>query len=295
MSVRQMRLLDREALRPSPQRSLALAAAGAVIGLLIAAYGLFTAQGTRIAGVPAENVALVNQVPILRSDYLAQLRAVHNVGLAEATPAQRRDVLEAMIRDELYVQRGLELGRATDDADVRAALVASAEATTVTDVVASVPSEREIEAFHGEHLDRYASEGLMQLEDLLLPDAVSAESATPLRDAIASGQRPAGLDRTLLFAGGPEYYFAARIHLGPSLFAAAAPLKSGQASAVILVDGRWHVLVMMRNEPPQPLPLTAMVDRVLADMRREKSTQIEQANARFLRRRADIQIATDLQ
>jgi hypothetical protein len=51
--------------RPNARRSLILCAAGALIGLGIAGLGLFTAQGTRTASVPAEDVALVNQVPIL--------------------------------------------------------------------------------------------------------------------------------------------------------------------------------------------------------------------------------------
>ena len=48
--------------QPSARRSLMLCAAGAVLGLVIAGFGLFTAHGTRTAGVPAEDVALVNGV-----------------------------------------------------------------------------------------------------------------------------------------------------------------------------------------------------------------------------------------
>src|SRR5690242_8499623 len=55
-----------------PRRSLALFACGTALGLGIAAYGLFTAAGTRIAGVPAEDIALINGRHILRSDFVAQ-------------------------------------------------------------------------------------------------------------------------------------------------------------------------------------------------------------------------------
>jgi parvulin-like peptidyl-prolyl isomerase len=112
---------------------------------------------------------------------------------------------------------------------------------------------------------------------------------------MASGNLPAGVLRTSLFANGPEYYFAARIHLRPELFAAAAPLEAGQTSAPVLSGGRWHILVVRKNERPRPLPLAEVYDSLLGDYRREKSAKLEAANARFLRRRADIQVSDDLQ
>ena len=61
--------------QPVGRRSMLLAAAASLIGLAIAGYGLFTAQGTRTAAVPAEDAALVNNVPILRADLIAQITA----------------------------------------------------------------------------------------------------------------------------------------------------------------------------------------------------------------------------
>lgn len=49
-------------------RSLVLAATGAVVGLIMAGHALFTAKGTSTLVLPAEDVALVNQQPIARSD-----------------------------------------------------------------------------------------------------------------------------------------------------------------------------------------------------------------------------------
>ena len=77
--------------QPSARRSLILCAAGALLGLVIAGFGLFTAHGTRTAGVPAEDVALVNGVPILMSDYIQQVRTVFDVPLDRATTATCRN------------------------------------------------------------------------------------------------------------------------------------------------------------------------------------------------------------
>ena len=43
------------------QRSFILMGLGALIGLIVAGYALFTAKGTSTLMVPAEDVALVNQ------------------------------------------------------------------------------------------------------------------------------------------------------------------------------------------------------------------------------------------
>ena len=72
------------------RRSFLLMGCGALLGLLMAGYSLFTARGTSTLIVPAEDVALVNQQPISRSDYLQQLQTLYSVDLAHATAAQRR-------------------------------------------------------------------------------------------------------------------------------------------------------------------------------------------------------------
>ena len=58
----------------NPRRSLILFAIGAALGLTIAGFGLFTAAGTKISGVPAEDVALINGRHILRSDFITQVQ-----------------------------------------------------------------------------------------------------------------------------------------------------------------------------------------------------------------------------
>jgi len=60
--------------QPNARRSLILLAIGAVIGLGIAGFGLFTAKGTTSHAVPPEAAALVNQQPLLISDYVTQLQ-----------------------------------------------------------------------------------------------------------------------------------------------------------------------------------------------------------------------------
>src|SRR5947209_20248219 len=70
-------------------RSITFFSLGAALGLAIAGYGLFTAKGTATHVVPPENVALVNQRPILRTDFIAQVETESSKPFAETTVAER--------------------------------------------------------------------------------------------------------------------------------------------------------------------------------------------------------------
>ena len=175
----------------NPRRALLLCGLGAIAGLLIAGVGLFSARGTRTFVVPPEDAATVNNVPILMSDLIGQLRTLYDVSLQQATPSQTHKVLGDMIREELYVQRGVELGLPTDDTDVRAALVAATEASVGQDALASRPSDGELRAWYDAHRDRYSSEGTMALRDLVaLPTGVPIDQVVA---ALRRGESPAAL------------------------------------------------------------------------------------------------------
>src|SRR6202041_4189062 len=159
----------RDPTRVANVRSFTLMTLGALIGLFLAGYSLFTARGVSTLSVPAEDVALVNQQPISRSDFLALLQTLYGVDLPHATAAQRRKVLDDMIREELFVQRGKELDVASTDPDVRAAMVNSVELEIAADAITAQPNEAQLRAYFAAHRSRYASEGIMNLPDYVFP------------------------------------------------------------------------------------------------------------------------------
>src|ERR1700678_336459 len=159
----------------SSRRSFVLMGCGALVGLVMAGFALFTARGTSTLIVPPEDVALVNQQPISRSDYLLQLQTLYGVDLQHATAAQRRKVLDDMIREELFVQRGKELDVASTDPDVRSALVNAVELEIAENAITSQPSEAALRQFFETHQDRYVSEGVMRVRDLVFPASALAE------------------------------------------------------------------------------------------------------------------------
>ncbi len=280
--------------------SLALWGAGAVLGLLAAGFSLFTAKGTATSGVPAQYIAVVNQRPLYVSDYLDQLMTQFNVTIENASVEQRRAVLDEMIREELFVQRGLELDEPGIDPEVRNALVAAVQSQIAVDATSQVPNDAELTAFYRAHLERYSSIGYLTVADLVArsdaADAAAEASITNAAAALRAGQ-PLGAVKMQFgleesgAAVGEQVYFAAKLHLGERLFAAAAGLKAGQvADPVKGEDGRFHLLYMVANNPPQPRTFELARNEVYGDYRQELLRRIGDREFKYLKDKADIHI-----
>ena len=282
----------------SSRRSFVFMGGGALLGLLMAGYSLFTARGTSTLAVPPEDVALVNQQPISRSDYLQQLQTLYGVDWAHATPAQRRKVLDDMIREELFVQRGKELDVASTDPDVRAAMVNAVELEIAADAITAQPSEAQLRSYYSLHQARYASEGIMTVHDL-----VFAPSEPKAADAAAEALKSSAPTPALLAqwhasdshkVGEEEFYFAAKIHLGDRLFETARALPDGGVSAPVVGTDAIHVLYMVKNKKPVPFDFAAARDRVLTDYRNDAIAALRAGDEVFLRKRANVLIADDV-
>ena len=280
--------------QPVGRRSMLLAAIGALLGLGIAGYGLFTAQGTRTATVPAEDAALVNAIPVLRADLIAQVTALYSLPYSQTTRVQRQKVLDDMVREELYVQRGVEMGLSNDDIDVRQALVQATEGQIAQDAATAKPAEDELRGWYTAHREKYATEGLMTLHEWRVPAGADPQHAVA---ALRSGASPTalGLKTTGRVDDGEEFYFAAEEHLGRRVFTVAHGLTDGMVSGPVQTPDGVHILQMVRNKPPIPTPYPEARDQVLRDFLADKIARLQEGNKRFLKKRADIKIAADLQ
>ena len=282
----------------SSARSFALMAAGVLIGLILAGYSLFTARSASTLIVPAEDVALVNQQPVSRADYLALLQTLYGVDLSHATQEQRHKVLDDMIREELFVQRGKELDVASTDPDVRSALVNAVELEIAENALTSQPSEAALRQFFETHQERYVSEGVMRVRDLVFPASALGElphDPQALKRAVTDAQTLAHLNgRDSGKTKGEEFYFAAKIHLGDELFAAARALGNGEVSRPIQSSDGIHVLDMEQNRQPVPFGFAAARAQVLSDYRSQAVDKLKVSGESFLRKRANVLIADDL-
>ncbi len=294
----------------NPARSLVLLSIGTIVGLGIAGYGLFTAKGTVTHTVPPENVALVNQRPILRTDFIAQTEALYTMPFGETTMPQRMKVLQDMVREELFVHRGLELDFPSNDPDTRAALVAAVEQQVAASVTAGRPSDAELRKFYEENSGKYASEGLMTLHDLLLskPRADDRGAMVLMRqaaDALRAGAPVADVLKNYGLEevgggrgrgappGNEEFYFAQKIHVGDLIFSFALSLDNGQVCDPVVADDGIHIVQMVNNVRPVPASFERAKSQVLQDYNEAAKKRLERADEKFLRGKADILVADD--
>lgn len=286
---------------PGARRSLALLAAGAVVGLGIAGFGLFTAKGNASHTVPPEDAALVNQQPILISDFTTQLQSEFGIPIGKATQAQKRKVLGDMINEELMVQRGLEMNLPSSDPDVRAALVAGVELQNSANVIAKQPTEAEMQAYYDQHKDRYRTQGVITLRDLSLAAApgrnldqsraIMAEAAKALRTGtgVEAVQARYGLTENHK-VNGEELDFAAKIHLGDTLYAAVRDAKAGEVTDPVADKDGVHVMVVGKRVPSVQLTLEEASNQVFTDFKKDAQDAVQAANIRYLRSKAEIQL-----
>jgi parvulin-like peptidyl-prolyl isomerase len=261
----------------------------------MAGFALFTARGTSTLAVPPEDVALVNQQPIARSDYYPQFMILYGVDYEHASRRQRQAVLDQMIREELFVQRGKELDEASIDPDVRNAMIAAVEQSIAADVIASQPSDDKLLQYYKSHKDAYSSEGALVVRDLVFPAAKAPAASQALEahqtiDAVAAqfGGKDSGR------VNGEEFYFASRIHLGDVMFNAVRNLANGQATAPMSAPDGVHILYMVDNKPPVAQSFEESRARVLSDYQKAAIAKVQASAERFLRKRANILLAQDM-
>jgi len=282
------------------RRSLTLLAIGALVGLAIAGYGLFTAQGTATRSFPAEAIATVNGRLILRTDFVTQVTTQFGVTFAESTEAQRQRVLDDMVAEELMVQRGLDADLASYDPEVRQALVNGVELQIFADVLARQPTEQQLTEYYEKNKARYVRDGVMQLRDLVssdVPGAGKAVAALRHGKALDAVMNDYGLrdSRKLLDSGhvdlGDVFDFSAKARLDAPVFAAAAKLSAGQTSDPIVASDGAHIVVMVKREPPRQRPFSEVRNEVWADLKKDAQDQVRKGNLKYLAGKADIRIA----
>jgi PPIC-type PPIASE domain len=299
--------------KTSVRRSMTLLALGAVVGLTIAGYGLFTAKGTRSHGVPPEAIALVNQRQILRSDFMTQAQTEFTVPFAQTTREQRRKVLEDMIDEELLMQRGLEIDLPSYDPDVRNALVAGVELEVSADVLAQQPTPNELRAYFERHKDKYSSEGVMQLRDLVIKSQPAVDARVPAADARAAVQSALVALRggqkletviqkfNLVDSGrfveaghsdtGDIFQFAVRAKVDDALYDAIAPLKDGEFAGPVIERDGVHLIAMIMHRFPVPQSFDEAGNLVWTDYKKDAQAKVRAANIAYLRSLADIAVA----
>lgn len=287
-------------------RSVALGILGAVVGLGVAASGAFHRAPRELSAVPPGEVALVNQQPVLMSDFIDETQTAIAGKFSDATPAQRAKVLRSMIDEELLVQRGLALNLPEQDNGVRDAISQGVNNEVIAGVLANPPSEDDLRSYFASHRADYASKGSMDVTDLVLHVggfenvdqslnqalADAAQAVYELRSGTPMDQVQQHFSMTNASRGtGDTLDFAAKIYLGDKLYAVAQTLSDGQVSEPIVDKDGVHVLIMHHRVAPVPADFDTVRNNVYSDYIQAQERKEEAANLKYLRSTAQIILA----
>ena len=290
-------------LSQSPQRPIALALAAAAAGLAVAMVGLLHPVHHDLTAVPPGDVALVNQEPILMSDFIMQTEQTTSKSFAETTRAERAEVLRTMINEELLVQRSLAVDMPEQDVDLRAALIDSLNSQTKAGVDAQTPSDEDLKAYFEANRPKYISAGSMTLSDLVLHvggfenvDQSVEQALADAKQAVFELRSGAAVDFVrqhfaLMDSGkvsGLQPDFAAKIHLGPKLYAVAEQMRDGEISEPVADTDGVHILIMEHRQLPVVFNFDSVRNNVFNDYQTARTAKATEDQLKFLRSTAQI-------
>jgi len=273
-----------------------------------AATGLATAIGSLVGGtidrpLGSDAVAVVNDTPIRREDYLRALGAVASDRRTPLDDADKRRILDRLIDEELLLQRGLALGLAERDRSVRAPLVAA-----TIDLLARAnrePTDAELRAFYDAHREYFTDPGRVRVGQVFVrvegrPEAEArARADDALRrlragEPLASVQAALGDDETAPIPDALLPIEKVREYVGETAARAVADLDVGATSDVVRSSMGFHVLQVLERTEPEIPPYDAIVDRVRAEWRRRADDAALRAALDDLRRGAKVRVTEAL-
>jgi parvulin-like peptidyl-prolyl isomerase len=178
-------------------------------------------------------------------------------------------------------------------------------------VLSQQPSPEELSAYYGRHKDKYSTEGVMQLRDLLVKTDASHPAAAAQAKALAAVaalRRRQSLDAVIkkfdlvdsgrfMDAGhadtGDIFQFALRAKLDDTLYQATLALHDGEVSDPVPESDGVHFVVMIKHRFPVLQTLEEAGNQVWTDVKKEAQAKVRSANLSYLRSRADIILAPE--
>ncbi len=290
-----------------PWRAFVFPALGVIIGLFVVANALFKPFAPKITIVPPGYVALVNERPVLMSDYINELEQTERTPFAQATPEQKKKVLRSMIDQELLVQRSLVLDLPEMDTESREKLADAVTFVVSALAAANPPTDAELMEYFNAHAAQYQGQGIMQYQDIVLryggfqdADQTREQAEADAQEAVYQLRSGAQLDYVMQHFGfvksgrsdeQEDFDFAAKLHLGNMEFAIAEKMRDGEFSDPITDKDGVHIIMMIHRVPPMPTDFATARDRVYSDYTGKKKADAVTNTIAMLRKNADIILA----
>jgi parvulin-like peptidyl-prolyl cis-trans isomerase-like protein len=283
------------------RRARWLLALGAATGLAIALGSLVGGAVERPIGPDA--VALVNDTPIRRDDYLRALGAVATDRRTPLDDADKRRILDRLIDEELLLQRGLVLGLPERDRSVRNPLVAATIGLLAR--ADREPTDAELHAFYDANREYFTDPGRVRVGQVFVRVEGRPESEARARaddalrrlragEPLATVRAALGDDETAPIPDTLLPIEKVREYVGETAARAVANLDGGTTSDVVRSSMGFHVLQVLERTDPEVPPYDAIVDRVRAEWRRRADDAALRAALDDLRRGAKVRITEAL-
>jgi hypothetical protein len=285
----------------NPVLGLAL---GALAGVVCAAIGLLS-SGQSGGRLPANAAASVNGTVIRLEELDRAVRALAADRRDPIGPEQRRYVLDRLLDEELLVQRGLELGLASNDRRVRGDIVSAVIELIVSQADGDEPGDADVRAFYEANRDYFAlTDRLLVQQVFVRAEPLRSEQEAKARAEQAAQRLRSGepIERVDAELGDPQVapvprdlLPAAKLreYLGPTAARAAGELEVGAASDPQRSASGYHVLQLLERAPGFTPPLADVEDEVRAELRRRNSERALREYLDDLRARSDVRVRED--
>jgi len=279
-------------------RSLILLAAGALMGIGLAFYGLVSDETARRDALGSDVAAKVNHRLITTDAYDTFVARLAGDKRNDMTADDRAHVLERLIEEELLIQRGVEIGLVESERAVRAAIVQSMINAIIADTRAMDVSDADLASFYAENNRYFVGAAQIHMRTVLIrkgADEVTARArADAARAALLDGQSVAQVEAE--FGDGqivrpPDGLVPAaklRDYVGPTVLAAALGLDAGDVSEIIETPTAFHLFRVMNVERSAVPPLDRVKPQVLDEYRKRKGDEALRDYLEWLKSRADL-------
>lgn len=199
-------------------------------------------------------------------------------------------LVDAFVREEIYVREALALGLDRDDTVIRRRLAQKMEFLTASVADTLEPSEAELRAFFAEHEARFTTEPRVGFDQVFLGDAPSAADVAEIRAALDRGVAHERLgERTLLPASlPPSPPNVVDGTFGSGVFETLVELEPGAWVGPVVSAYGSHLVRLTEREPARRLPFDAVRPQVEAEWRRARAEALEQERFENLRARYEI-------
>ena len=260
--------------------------AGAVAGIAAVGYGSLDRDFAERT-MPEDAIAMVNEQVISRDTFNRTVERQQYDSEDPLTNQDRSWVLQRLIEEELLVQRGLDMGIAQSEMEVRSAIVRSLVASITAEADASNPDDDELRGWFADNPERFTYSSAVAVDAwTAVEESVAQDFATALRRKEATSE-PDGI-RPL--AGLPSGFLPPsklRDYLGASI-TAALKYSPKDMVAVYANQGRWLIVRIVDKQQTRIADFDSIRTQVLIEYRRNLADRTLRDYLDNLRDRARI-------